>query len=457
MKQQEASRKNLLQQHGSRLTRRDLFALGLLTAGGMILNPRARATSGDLEKLDRTAKIPYLAFDLIGGAALPGSFLVGGPGGALDLIGSYDQMGWNPRTEQIDYTFGAPMAPRSVSGISRGLDSVLSPGARERLRFGCYAHTSRDDTSDNPMSILKLIASAQSPVSGIGVPLGTRPSKSGGGSRSLFEIDSITCLEVTHLETLLSTATLQGSLTHLGDDRLSGLTRSIQALSRLEGQRLLPQSSQTHLASSYATLSTLRDEFDFDPRQHSDAASLYGLTAQTDMREPKTIRAAIASAVIAGASGPGVIGISGCDYHDGTSTTGDAKDFEIGQEIGRAVELAHRRSMPLFLHLYSDGGVSALRGSRKWLGDDGEKSLTVVGFYDPQGPLSYRHPTGSQIGHYLSGQGASRETFVGDGASRAAYGAFANYLSICGRVADFERYFPRLLRPSELESLIFFS
>ena len=82
--------------HPRPVTRREFLAQGFITGAAMVVGPSARRCSaaGDRARAggDRSAasaapaaSIPFLVFDLAGGASIAGSnVLVGGPGGQLD-------------------------------------------------------------------------------------------------------------------------------------------------------------------------------------------------------------------------------------------------------------------------------------------------------------------------------------------------------------------------------------
>ena len=101
------------QNHKKPVTRRDFLAQGFLTGSatvmapsilGLLLNPRvARALSPDIDALKAlcnitagAGKIPFICFDLAGGANIAGSnVLVGQQGGQLDLLSTagYSKLG----------------------------------------------------------------------------------------------------------------------------------------------------------------------------------------------------------------------------------------------------------------------------------------------------------------------------------------------------------------------------
>jgi len=109
---------------------------------------------------------------------------------------------------------------------------------------------------------------------------------------------------------------------------------------------------------------------------------------------------------------------------------------------------------PFFFQLLTDGGCSASSGGREWNSDAGEKCMTVMGYYSPDGAPAMR--SNVQIGAYTDGQGADMSTLVGGQPIKAAYAVFANYLNICGRLGEFERLVPGVFTAAELDSLLVF-
>jgi hypothetical protein len=179
-----------------------------------------------------------------------------------------------------------------------------------------------------------------------------------------------------------------------------------------------------------------------DPRLDPDARALYKINEGNSDFDRRVLVSAMVSNVVRGNTGPGAITILGCDYHNGTSETGDRKDYEIGQEIGRAIEIAHRLGKPLFIQILTDGGISSKQGTRIWAGDDGTKSMTVIGYHSPKGPPEYEVKYSVQLGSYLDDQKVNLNTIVGGAPVLAAYAVFSNYLHATGQIDKFKIYAP---------------
>src|SRR5690349_5557456 len=100
--------------HPRPVTRRELLAQGFIGFSAMatmptlagLLSTRAMAMNMECGGAVETY-LPFMVFDMAGGAALPANFLVGRQGGATDLLGNYNLLGWDPRAAgAIDSRFG---------------------------------------------------------------------------------------------------------------------------------------------------------------------------------------------------------------------------------------------------------------------------------------------------------------------------------------------------------------
>jgi hypothetical protein len=455
--------------HGRPVNRRDFmsrcaggfaatyFGLGLGGLAGLGLGSRR------LRADDPRPPIPFLVFDLAGGAAMPGNFLVGGAGGAEDLLPSYSTLGWDPRqASALDKRFGLPMAANGVSRMLAGMLSVMSPEAQAGLRFGSILHFGRDDTGSNPLSALTLTAAAGLRGSSIGTPLGLTTNESGGNSESVYKNALYQPLPIGVLDDLLEANGVGPGLQKLPDAQKYSLAAALAKLAGVQkdafrgrpgGDALVRAADDAYGGLDHA----LKNNDGLDPRRDEDAKAVYKINEQSDGKARDVILGAVAMNVIKRNAGPGVLTIGGCDYHDGKQATGDQKDLEIGTEIGRAVELACRLKQPLFLQVITDGGLYAAGGSRNWQGDAGNKSMTVLGYYRPDGAPAYRRQASQQIGAYTSGQGVDTTTLVGDKPALAAYAAFANYLNACGRIRDFDQFASGVFTSRELESVLIFA
>ena len=148
-------------------------------------------------------------------------------------------------------------------------------------------------------------------------------------------------------------------------------------------------------------------------QQSSDLITLFGDPSQLDPEADPIIRsdnpvdtpiltanelnqsefrktASIMKLVLEGHAGAGTITFGGYDYHNGTRTTGEAKDFRAGECIGTILEYAERnpRVDNLMIYVFSDGSLSSdgqpdngANGKGVWRGDNSSTACALMLVY----------------------------------------------------------------------------
>ena len=198
--------------HERPVTRRDFLSQGFISGsafalGGGVLslfsNPREAlaALSGDLQPLLSNpcdiatvgaGKIPFIAFDLAGGANIANSnVLVGKEGGQMDFLNTsgYEKMGLpGDMVPGLTDPGGLPyanvdfgLAFHSDSAFKRGMEASMSDGRGAQLNGAVIPARSDNDTGNNPHNPMKGIARAGADGS-ILTLAGTENSDSGGNS-----------------------------------------------------------------------------------------------------------------------------------------------------------------------------------------------------------------------------------------------------------------------------------
>lgn len=441
-------------------TRRDFLKYGVIPFAGQILMPtfltqlftNTRAFAQSDGRSDPSAGyIPFLIFDMAGGGALPGNFLVGQQGGPEDLCSDYSLLGWNPRASgALDKSFGLPMA-RNASQLLAGMRQAASPQALANLRMGSFCHFSQDDTSSNQTSALTLIARA-----GL---RGKFLDKGVGVINSLSGANNDVALKETQYKPLFvqSPLDIQNSISHgpafadSSDDEILSLSRLILNLSReqiknLSNNENLIQSAGNGYLATQAYGKTIAG---LDASQDPDVAQVFQLNQRQiislnqggDLKSDNHVFGSIVYNVLMGNTGPGALSLGEFDYHDKGQAFADARDREMGIQIGRAVELAYRKKTKFVFALSTDGGVSSKPGERDWQADSNVRSMTVMGFYDPEKAPEQRR---LQVGAYTSDGIVNQEhPLMGGGADSApikvAHAVLANYLSACGKLGEYEK------------------
>jgi len=196
----------LLNDHRRPMTRRELIAQGFMTGGaavvgGSVLNmlsPSAFASLSTDIAAKRSicgiasqgaGKIPFICFDLAGGANLAGSnVLIGQKGGQLDLLSAagYSKQGLpaamtpaSSTTNFVDQTLG--LAFHADSAILRGITSRVGIATKMNTNGAVIAARSENDTGNNPHNPMYGINKAGADGSLLTL-IGSVNSDSGGNS-----------------------------------------------------------------------------------------------------------------------------------------------------------------------------------------------------------------------------------------------------------------------------------
>ncbi len=442
------NKQNQFLDHPKPVTRRDFLSRGTLAFSATLFAPTLIGQilkANVKEPLKCSAAvgsnfIPMLVFDCAGGAALPGNFLVGGSGGPQDLLKSYDTLGWNPRDAgAVDTRFGLPMASK-VSKILSGMLASMSTEAQANFRMGSFLHASQDDSQINLTSALILALEQGVNGSIIQRGLGTGTNFSGGNTGGADQSASMQPIVVSSVQDVIGAVSMGPVLDLLSVQERRNLLQAAQSMSQNQLSALAggdigafgdQMSCAYQNAASYADVGA-----SLDPRNDKDISKIYQLTSSTAVDSSDLISATIVMNVLKKQSGPGVITIAGCDYHDGSQTTGDQIDLTIGTQIGRAIESARLLGQPLFIQIITDGGLFAETGTRNWSGDSGDKSMTVIGYYNPKAAPKLMKPLSPQVGAYNQGQAADQSSLIGADTAKVAYATLANYMQINGTLSQ---------------------
>src|SRR5688572_2731771 len=194
--------------HGSHkkpVTRRDFLAQGFTTGAATVIVPaamsmmprKAKALTPDLETIATgtcnitagAGKIPFLCFDLAGGANITGSnVLVGKEGGQLDFLSTqgYSKQGLpgnmlpnNATTNFVNTELG--LAFHQDSAFLRGILETTTPATRANINGAVIAARSENDTGNNPHNPMYGIARAGAKGELLTL-IGSQNSDSGGNS-----------------------------------------------------------------------------------------------------------------------------------------------------------------------------------------------------------------------------------------------------------------------------------
>ena len=501
------------EQHRRPMTRRELLGQGfiagsatVLTGGvlGLFANPRAvyADLAKDLQPLTQACgitngagKIPFICFDLAGGANMAGSnVLVGGPGGQFDLLSTagYRKLGLpgdmvpgvteaNPTaTSNGDHTdTSLGLAFHSDSAFLRGIQASLrTPGIETRVNGAVIPARSENDTSNNPHNPLYAIQKAG--ADGLIVTLcGSRNTDSGGNSVAPMSMidpqyrptkvdrpsDAVGLVDTGQLVGLLgpsdATAVLE-AIYRISARKIDGHTSTGLSVSRDEVVKEL-------LKCGYLKAADVADRFGkviLDPGKDPNIVGPNGIFTteeffanNTDGAEFRKT-ASIMKLVIEGYAGAGCITMGGYDYHGGARQEGEIKDFRAGRCMGACLEYAARVGVPLVLYVFSDGSLSSNgviddsingRGKGEWTSDNQDTAASFFLVYSPIGrPPIYQSGSDGlsmfqhqQIGYFTPNGDVQRSSSPGANNVNLLVEMVAlNYMALHGEQHLFASRFP---------------
>jgi hypothetical protein len=455
----------LYEDHGRPMSRRQFIRQGLMTGSASILtggifglfaNPNAAhaAISGDLASLaaDITAKgnfncsvgglaagqkVPFICFDLAGGANLAGSnVLVGQEGGQMDLLSTagYSKLGipgdMIPGLDDTGVTLLNPsngdftnnelnLAFHADSAMLRGIrDTAVTAFAGGNVDGCVIPARSDNDTGNNPHN--PLYGLAMTGARGDVVDLiGSRTSVSGGNSMApASQINpEFRPTKVDRASDVTGMVDI-GELTAILDS--SDVTAVMESIARVTHRKLrLTDEVNTGLGSprdaivkdmvrcGYLKSADIADRFAgvaVDPLQDLNIQSIFSTVGGfNDSEFRKT--ASVMKMVLNGYAAGGCVTMGGYDYHTGDRRTGENRDLRAGRCIGACLEYARLLNTPLMIYVFSDGSVFSngnsddsqsagdgaglqLGGAGKgqWTGDNSSTACSYFLVFDPDGP-----------------------------------------------------------------------
>jgi hypothetical protein len=473
--------------HARPRTRREFIAQGFRAGTATVLggslfslfgNPRmaSAALSPDLEALKNSCgiavqgagKIPFICFDLAGGANIAGSnVLLGQSGGQLDFLTSagYTRLGlpgdMQPTNPQfINQELG--LAFHSDSGFLRGIQQTTTAGTRAGINGAIIAARSENDTGNNPHNPMYGIARAGADGSLLGL-IGTRNTDSGGNSMAPMGLINPQARPTkvdrpSDVTGLVDVGDLVGLLNQ--SDAVA-VMESIQRISDAKMGRVNTRISTDEVVKDlvrcgYVKSADLADRFgdpsSLDPALDVDIVGPAGIFSSAEFNGEGEFRktASVMKLVMNGFAGAGTITMGGYDYHTGERATGERRDLLAGRCMGACLEYAARKGVPLMLYVFSDGSVSSNgriddsadgRGKGEWTSDNQQTAASFYLVYNPsQRPSVLR----SQIGYMRSD--ASVETASSPAANNVnllVETVALNYMALHGEQANFASRFPR--------------
>ncbi len=424
--------------HPRPVTRRQFLSQGFLTGaaytvGGIapFLNPRNAhaALSADLDALradpcqitDGAGKIPFICFDLAGGANIANSnVLVGQQGGQSDFLSTqgYEKMGLPgdmvPGLTDVNgndfANFDLGLGFHFDSAFRRGILSRISPTTAANINGAIIPARSDNDTGNNPHTPTYGIALAGAKGS-ILTLAGSENTDSGGNSMlpaELYdpELRPTKVDRPSDVVNLVDTGDLVGILSK--DDA----TKVMESIYRLSDEKMFNVETLVNrdadidraVRCGYLKAADIADRFGGTPIDPGldqmivdDATGIFTNAEFTagdrDAREFQKA-ASVMKLVMNGFAGAGTVEMGGYDYHGGARAEGEVKDFRAGQCMGACLEYAARLGKPLMLYVFSDGSLSSNgtldnsadgRGKGEWTSDNSSTAGSFFLVYNPNG------------------------------------------------------------------------
>src|ERR1700683_5321591 len=510
----------LYNNHKRPVTRRDFLAAGMLSSSGMVVGPawlgallkssRANAQlAPDIQALlgagqcnvpTTASGIPFICFDLAGGANLVGSeVLVGQQGGQSNFLSTagYELLGVPGNmvpssSANIDPSLG--LLWQADGAIKRGILSVATTPATAAGTSGAVlCAESQNDTTTNPhnpmygiamagangllldlignestvfggnsMAPAALISPALQPTTIAQPSDATGLVSTGGASASPL---SVAVIESQTRISCGSTAYVPGSEASIGGalSAPSGTTPGVSLYTSADPTQaaddtLLKNQVRCAYAKSAYTARAFGNPASLDPTQDPliiGGASPIFTAAQMASNSDAAATATVMKLVIDGYAGAGTIAMGGFDYHDGTRATGETRNFQAGQMIGAVLEYAQRKGKPVMIYVISDGSLSsnmmvdssaAGRGKLGWQGDNSSVASTFFLVYSPSGrPQLLNGTAGQQIGYFsAAGNVVTSSSPVGNAGSPLGPVVILNYMGLMGTTAQYPTLFPTL-------------
>ena len=506
------------QRHGNHsrpMTRRELIGQGFMAGTATVLsggvlslfaNPRDAfgALAADLQLLTQgcgitngAGKIPFICFDLAGGANISGSnVLVGKEQGQLDRLSTagYSKLGLpgdmipgvaeatptaTSNGDHTDTSLG--LAFHSDSAFLRGMQaSFRTPGLTANINGAIIPARSENDTGNNPHNPMYGIQRAGADGA-ILTLCGSRASDSGGNSMAPAmminpEFRPTKVDRPSDVTGLVDTGQLVGLL---GPEDATAVLESIYRISREKMNNAvstgLPigqdQIIEDLVKCGYLKAADVADRFgaiNLDPGHPSNnivgtggifSDIEYNANNNDGAEFRKT--ASVMKLVIDGFAGAGCITMGGYDYHGGQRQEGEVKDFRAGRCMGACLEYAARKGVPLMLYVFSDGSLSSNgvidnsangRGKGEWVSDNQATAASFFLVYKPtpgrpvlfqsgfDGLLPAQH---QQIGYFSPDGDVQRAGTPGaNNVNLLVEMVLLNYMALHGEQGQFAARFP---------------
>lgn len=380
--------------------------------------------------------VPFICFDLSGGANIAGSnVLVGGPKGQLDFlsVAGYNKLGL-PGTmvpnasaagNFVDATFGLRF--HSDSAHLRGMKARTGALAMTNTTGTVIPAVSQNDTNTNPHNpmygiwqvgargaLLDLIGTSSSVSGGSSMAPASMVNLQAQPTKVSSSADVVGLVNTGQLSTLLpnpsDVTNVMESMKRISDAKYGVVTAYTDPVADAAAKQI-PACSYTkaaYLIDKYSSPSAINP--DLDPSIVGPGAIF--TTAEYQSNRDFQATAAVMKTVIDGDAAAGTVELGGFDYHVGDRATGEGRDFNAGNCIGACLEYAARKGKPLMIYVFSDGSLASSgmidssvggRGKGVWTADNSNVAASYFLVFNPAGkpvPAQANPEMSLQIGYF---------------------------------------------------------
>lgn len=479
-------------------TRREFIAQGFKAGTGTVLSTSllsvisdtALALPPDLEAAATAAgcdiggggnRIPFMSFDLAGGANIAGSNVLVGQQDQMDFLSTDGYRKQGLRADEVpDVSIAGTMVNEELglrfhanSSMLEGIFDVLSPEARLNVDGIVIPARSQNDTGNNEHNPMYAIYAAGARGTQVDL-IGSRNSDSGANSMAPAnfmafvgadvrpakvdnENDVLGFQEVGKLATLFPGQADRGhvmrAIYRMSDEKLSavGLDTGLSGIATANGASNLDNDIKNQLRCAYIKAASLAENADpsyANPITEQDIIDIFtpvgGVTSDREFRKTASVMKMLLDGE--NKAGAGTVTMGGYDYHTGDRTTGDGRDVRAGRCIGAALEYAHRKGSRVCIYVYSDGSVFSNgnidpnNGRLVWTGDNQQTAASFMLVYNPGGRAGIvRDQTKRQIGSMTAGGDVNTgSSLVANDVRALVQSVLFNYLGLHGDEGNFE-------------------
>src|SRR5215813_12340569 len=494
--------------HSRPTTRRDFIAAGVLSGPALVMAPAwlgallksnraegAPPLDSDISPLLGAAEcnvpasgvgLPFICFDLAGGANLVGSeVIVGQQGGQTKFLttAGYGKLGVPGNmvpssSANIDPSLG--LLWHADGAIKRGIMSMITPATAAGTNGAVICAMSQNDTQSNPHNPMYGIAMAGRKGQLLQL-IGTESSVSGGNSMAPMELivpalqpstisqpsDAVSLVpippggkqdplsvQVLETQTRISGGT---GLYNGGSGGTAAFTGALGAPTSLYTNAQQDATLKNQVRCAYVkavnTANQFGDPSALDPTKDTNITAIGAkFQANAFMDNDFATTATVMKLVLNGLAGAGTIVMGGYDYHDGTRATGESRNFKAGQMIGAVLQYASALGVPVMIYVFSDGSLNsnsmvdssaAGRGKLSWQGDNSSVASTFFLAYSPKGRAALRGaPATQQIGYFTAdGSVVSTSSPAANSVDSLVQVVLLNYMGLSGTDANFASVF----------------